>query len=78
MGEEQGILSELEKLSATDVLEKVAARLSSEKGRSLWRKVYGEMKSGGVKSAFSWLESYLKQASERTREALTKFKGVEE
>jgi len=53
-------------------------RNSSEKSRSLWRSIQSEMKSGTVKSAVSWLENTLKQKSEQVKEALNRFREVEE
>lgn len=69
--------SKLEKLDASQVFKKVVRQLSSEKSRSLWRRMQSEMKSGSVRSTISWLESDLKQKSEQVREVLNRFKEVE-
>ena len=68
--------SELEKLEAAQVFEKVNKRLSSEKSQSLWRKMQSEMINGSVRVAVNWLESDLKQKSEQVQEELKKFKEV--
>lgn len=75
---EKDVLSELEKLRTIEVFEKIGRQLSLEKSRSLWRRLQSEMESGGVRSAVSWLDSDLKQKSEQVREALSRFKEVEE
>jgi len=75
---EEEILSKLEKLSVIEVFERIGHQLSSEKSRSLWRSIQSEIKSGTVRSAVNWLENALKQKSERVREALNRFREVEE
>jgi len=75
---EEEILSKLEKLSVIEVFERISHQLSSEKSKSLWRSIQREMRSGTVKSAISWLESTLTQKSKRVREALNRFREVEE
>lgn len=75
---EKDSLSELEKLSAIEVFEKIGRQLSKEKSRSLWKRLHSEMESGGMRSAISWLESDLEQKSEQVHKALSQFKEVEE
>ena len=77
MNEEENF-SELEKLSIIEVFERISHQLPSEKSRSLWRSIQSEMKSGTVNSAGSWLENALKQKSEQVREALNRFREVEQ
>ena len=75
---DEEILSKLEKLSVIEVFGRISYQLSSEKSRSLWRSIQSEIKSGTVRSAVNWLENALKQKSERVREALNRFREVEE
>ena len=75
---EEEIFSKLEKLSIIEVFERISYQLPSEKSRSLWRSIQSEMESGAVKSAGSWLENALKQKSEQVKEALNRFREVEE
>ncbi len=75
---EEKILSKLEKLSVIEVFERINHQLPSEKSRSLWRSIQSEIKSGTVRSAVNWIENALKQKNEQVREALNRFREVEE
>lgn len=78
VGKENEILSELKEISAIEVFKEIGKQLPSEESRSLWKRLQSEMKSGGIRSAVSWVESDLRQKSEQVRKILNKFKEVEE
>ena len=66
--------SEFEKLDAVSVFKEVGKQLSSEKSRSLWKRMLNEMQSGSTRQGVSYAESELRQKVEQLRKTLNQFK----
>jgi hypothetical protein len=62
-------------LSSRHVLDKVPAGLSSERSRSLWRRIESELQNGGVGGVNSYLRALFSEVNQRAEEGLAFFKN---
>jgi len=62
-------------LNTKSVLDKVPAGLTSERSRSLWRRVDSELHRGGVGAVDTYLRALFSEVIQRANEGISAFKN---
>jgi hypothetical protein len=62
-------------LNSKSVLDKVPTRLTSERSRSLWRRIDSEVHKSGVDGAETYLRALFSEVIQRAKEDLSTFKN---
>jgi len=62
-------------VNTKSVLDKVPSRLTSERSRSLWRRIDSELHKSGVGGAETYLRALFSEVIQRAREGLSIFKN---